>query len=118
MPLGVHPFLAPVFTGSTWNQVPPGLRKVAKKHKKPNKNPNGNNPGGGGQGGNGGGNPNPWPTYSCDPTVVTCSPGSGGTQARGATPAGAAGAAVIGFPATCLWVRRRQRRRGRGHGTA
>jgi serine/threonine-protein kinase len=31
---------------------------------------------GGGQGGNGGGTPDPWPTYSCDPTVVTCTPSS------------------------------------------
>src|ERR1051326_1373628 len=57
--LGVHPFPAPVFTGATWNQVPPGLRKVAKKHKKPNHNHDGNGNGqggnGGGQGGNGGG---------------------------------------------------------------
>jgi hypothetical protein len=103
--------------------VPPGLRKVAKKHKKPNHNRdgNGNGQGGNGQGGNGGGNPNPWPTYSCDPTVVTCTPAGGG-QGNGpnqganppapqVTPAGAAGAAVIGLPATCLWVRRRRRPR-------
>jgi serine/threonine-protein kinase len=25
----------------------------------------------------GGGSPNPWPTYSCDPTVVTCNPSGG-----------------------------------------
>ena len=36
--LGVEPFPAPVFTGATWNQVPPNLRKVAKKHKKPDHN--------------------------------------------------------------------------------
>jgi membrane peptidoglycan carboxypeptidase len=114
--LGVQPFMAPVFTGSTWNQVPPNLRKVAKK-KKPDHKHNGNNPGGGnggGQGGNGGGNPNPWPTYSCDPSVVTCTSPGGGTQDQSATPAvapaGAAGAVVIGLPATCLWVRRRRSR--------
>jgi membrane peptidoglycan carboxypeptidase len=123
--LGVETFPTPAFTGATWNQVPPGLRKVAKKHKKPNHNGNGNGNGGngGGQGGNGGGNPNPWPTYSCDPTVVTCTPAGNGpnqganTPAPGPTPAGAAGAVVIGLPVTGLWVRR-QRRRGRGRGTA
>jgi membrane peptidoglycan carboxypeptidase len=120
VPLGVEPFPTPVFTGATWNQVPPGLRKVAKKHKKPDHNRDGGPgfPGGGnGDGGNGGGNPNPWPTYSCDPTVVTCTTG-GGTQNQGAaTPAaGAAGAVVIGLPATCLWVRRRQRQRTPGRG--
>jgi membrane peptidoglycan carboxypeptidase len=124
VPLGVQAFPAPVFTGATWNQVPPGLRKVAKKAKKQDHNHNGHGHGGGnggGQGGNGGGNPNPFPTYTCDPTVVTCTPGNGqnaGGQNAGAAspavaPAGAAGAVVIGLPATCLWVRRRQRpRRG------
>jgi membrane peptidoglycan carboxypeptidase len=117
VPLGVEPFTAPVFTGTTWNQVPPGLRKVAKKKKKPDHNHNGGGQGGngGGQGGNGGGNPNPWPTYSCDPTVVTCTPTNGTnesapTPAASPTPAGAAGAIVIALPATGLWVRRRQRR--------
>ena len=33
VPLGVEQFTAPVFTGSTWNLVPPDLRKVAKKHR-------------------------------------------------------------------------------------
>jgi membrane peptidoglycan carboxypeptidase len=115
--LGVEPFTAPVFTGTTWNQVPPGLRKVAKKKKKPDHNHNGGGQGGngGGQGGNGGGNPNPWPTYSCDPTVVTCTPTNGTnesvpTPAASPAPAGAAGAVVIALPATGLWVRRRQRR--------
>jgi membrane peptidoglycan carboxypeptidase len=124
VPMGVEPFPAPVFTGATWNQVPPNLRKVAKKHKKPDHNrggdPGGGNGNGGGQGGNGGGNPNPWPTYSCDPTVVTCTPGDGTQDAAAATPvaapAGAAGAVVIGVPATCLWVRRRQRTRTPGRG--
>jgi membrane peptidoglycan carboxypeptidase len=79
VPLGVEHFTSPVFTGIPWNQVPPNLRKVAKKHKKPVNNDNGNQPGTGGGnqpgtgGGNsGGGNPNPYPTYSCDPSVVTC----------------------------------------------
>jgi membrane peptidoglycan carboxypeptidase len=126
VPLGVEPFPTPVFSGATWNQVPPGLRKVAKKHKKPDHNRDGGPgfPGGGNGGGdNGGGNPNPWPTYSCDPTVVTCTTG-GGTQNQGAAtpatpaagPTGAAGAVVIGLPATCLWVRRRQRKRTPGRG--
>ncbi|HVI36434.1 MAG TPA: penicillin-binding transpeptidase domain-containing protein, partial [Gaiellales bacterium] len=122
VPLGVEPFPAPVFTGATWNQVPPGLRKVAKKHRKPNKNRDGNPGfpvGDGGDGGNGGGNPNPFPTYTCDPTVVTCTPGDG-TQNAAANPApapaGAAGAVVIGVPATSLWVRRRQRKRTPGRG--
>ena len=34
VPLGVEQFTTPVFTGSAWNQVPPGLRKVAKKHQR------------------------------------------------------------------------------------
>src|SRR5436190_3660512 len=42
VPLGVEPFPAPVFTGQTWNQVPPNLRKVAKKHKKHDNGQNGN----------------------------------------------------------------------------
>jgi membrane peptidoglycan carboxypeptidase len=124
VPLGVEPFPTPVFTGSAWNQVPPNLRKVAKKKKKPDHNHNGGGNGNGNGGGNnGGGNPNPWPTYSCDPTVVTCTPAGNGqgngpnqganTPATQVAPAGAAGAVVIGLPATCLWVRRRQRRRGR-----
>ena len=49
--------------------MPPGLRKVAKKHKKHDNGQNGQN---GNQPGQGGQNPNPFPTYSCDPTVVTC----------------------------------------------
>jgi membrane peptidoglycan carboxypeptidase len=125
--LGVQPFPTPVFTGAPWNQVPPGLRKVAKKHKKPNHNHDGNGNGnGGGQGGNGGGNPNPWPTYSCDPTVVTCTPTGDGqnngpnqganTPASQVAPAGAAGAVVIGLPLTALWVRRRHHNRPRAKG--
>jgi membrane peptidoglycan carboxypeptidase len=120
VPLGVQPFPTPVFTGSAWNQVPPGLRKVAKKHKKHDHNGNGNQ---NGQGGGGqGGSPTPWPTYTCDPTVVTCQPdattqgGNGTLQGGGAngTPVGAAvGAIFVGLPATCLWVRRRRRVPGR-----
>ena len=112
VPLGrraVHP---PIFTGSTWNLVPPGLRKVATKHKKQNHGQNhgqnGNLPGQGS-----GGNPNPFPTYTCDPTVVTCGVAGavGGTgQTVNATPAGAAAGGIFtGLPATGLWVRRRTR---------
>ncbi len=73
MPLGVEQFTTPVFTGSTWNLVPPGLRKVAKKQKKKkNNSQNSQNGFSFGQQGQGGGNPNPFPTYSCDPSVVTC----------------------------------------------
>jgi len=32
---------------------------------------------GGGNGGNGGATPDPYPTYTCDPTVVTCTPENG-----------------------------------------
>ena len=61
VPLGVEPFPTPVFTGQTWNQVPPNLRNVAKK---PKKHDHGRP---GGQGGGQGENPTPWPTFSCDP---------------------------------------------------
>ncbi len=112
VPLGVQAFTTPVFTGSTWNQVPPGLRKTVKKHKKKDHNQDGN---GNGQGNGQGGGPNPWPTYSCDPTVVTCQPAAGNAQGVTGTTVGA-GAAVggifAGLPATCLWVRRRQRAKG------
>ena len=30
VPLGIEPFPAPVFTGQTWNQVPPSLRIVGR----------------------------------------------------------------------------------------
>jgi membrane peptidoglycan carboxypeptidase len=116
LPLPVVQFTAPVFTGQTWNLVPPNLRNVGKKHpkKKHNQNPgpgNGNNP----SPPPGNGNPNPYPTYSCDPSVVTCNPnaatGDGSTQSVSAIEAGAAmGGIVAGLPATCLWVRRRSRR--------
>ena len=42
VPLGIEPFPTPVFTGQTWNQVPPNLRNVAKKHKKHDHGQNGN----------------------------------------------------------------------------
>ena len=116
LPLPVVQFTTPVFTGQTWNLVPPNLRNVGKKHpkKKHDQNPN---PGNGGfpSPPPGNGNPNPYPTYSCDPSVVTCNPnapgGDGNTQSVSAIEAGAAmGGIFAGLPATCLWVRRRARR--------
>ena len=74
VPLGVEQFAAPVFTGSTWNEVPPGLRIVPKKHKKQDHGPGGNQ---NGHPGRGGGNPDPFPTFSCDPAFVTCGGGGG-----------------------------------------
>jgi membrane peptidoglycan carboxypeptidase len=114
VPLGVEQFAAPVFTGSTWNEVPPGLRNVPKKHKKQDHGPGGNQNGHPGQGG--GNPPTPFPTFSCDPAFVTCggaggAGGAGGTgQTVNATPAAAAAGIFAGVPATCLWVRRRRRR--------
>jgi membrane peptidoglycan carboxypeptidase len=110
VPLGAQAFPTPVFTGQAWNQVPPGLRKVAKKHKKHDPNGNGDQNGQGGQGGF----PDPWPTYSCDPTVVTCQTG-GTAPAQNGSPvgAGAGVGAVVGLPGTWLWVRRRRRVPGR-----
>jgi membrane peptidoglycan carboxypeptidase len=119
VPLGVEPFPTPVFTGQTWNQVPPNLRNVAKKPKKHDHG--GQN---GGRGGGQGGNPTPWPTYSCDPQVVTCTTGGGGGNGGGGGgglgggngglgggnggPVGAGvGLVVTGLP---LWARRRLRR--------
>jgi len=114
VPLGVEQFSAPVFTGATWNEVPPGLRKVPKKHQKHDQGQNGNGNGNdnGNGNGNGNGNPNPWPTYSCDPTVVTCQPNNGGgNQGVNGAPVGAGvGLVVTGLP---LWARRRQRAKGR-----
>jgi membrane peptidoglycan carboxypeptidase len=126
-PQGVEKFQPVVFTGSKWNEVPPNLRNAGKKHPKKKNNNNQNpNPGNGGGGqssppGNGGGNPNPYPTYSCDPSVVTCNPnappGDGTPQSVSAPAAGAAvGGILAGLPATCLWVRRRARRRVSGRG--
>jgi membrane peptidoglycan carboxypeptidase len=118
VPLGVEPFPTPVFTGQTWNQVPPGLRQVPTKHKKHDPNGNGDQNGRGGQGGPGG-FPTPWPTFSCDPAAVTCQtggtgPGGGGGLGGGGGPVGpAVGAILIGLPVTRLWVRRRRRVPGR-----
>jgi membrane peptidoglycan carboxypeptidase len=80
VPLGVQSFQPVVFTGQTWNQVPPSLRVVAKppakkKATQPQNPAGGQNPNPGG----GGGNPNPYPTYSCDPSVVTCDPNAPAT---------------------------------------
>jgi membrane peptidoglycan carboxypeptidase len=116
VPLGVEQFPTPVFTGTAWNQVPPGLRNVGK----PKKPGHGHN---GGGNGNGNGGPTPFPTFSCDPALVTCQPGNGGGGNGGgnggfggggpvnAAPAGAGlGAVVIALP---VWLlRRRQRANG------
>ncbi len=119
VPLGIEPFPTPVFTGAAWNNVPPNLRKVAKKHKKPTHgHGKGNGHGNGNQGGGqpGGGNPNPFPTYSCDPSVVTCG-AAGTTQSVTATRTGAAiGGGFAALPPTAAWVRRRMRRRGSRRG--
>jgi membrane peptidoglycan carboxypeptidase len=123
--IGVQQFATPVFSGDTWNQVPPGLRKVAKKHKKKqhgNGNGNGNgNPFGGPGGGN---NPTPFPSYSCDPTVVTCDGGNGNGNGNVPTdnptanttgPPGV-GAVLVGVPTTLLWAGRRLRKKKRARG--
>jgi membrane peptidoglycan carboxypeptidase len=125
VPLGIEPFPTPVFTGQTWNQVPPNLRVV----KKPKNHDHGGPGQGGGPGGGQGGNPTPWPTYTCDPQVVTCTTGTGGGGGglggggnggpgglgggnggggvNGGPVAGGVGLVVTGLP---LWVRRRLRR--------
>ena len=124
--LGIEPFPAPVFSGETWNQVPPNLRNAGQKHKKHDHGQNGNQ---GGQNGNGNGNPTPFPTFSCDPQVVTCTPdngnggagggtgglgGTGGTGGVNGGPAGTGtGLVVTGLP---LWARRRLRARARRRG--
>ena len=97
VPLGVEPFPTPVFTGQTWNQVPPNLRNVAKK---PKKHDHG---GPGGRGGGQGGNPTPWPTYSCDPQVVTCTTGGGGGNGGGGV--WAAATAVWAAATAARWAR-------------
>ena len=113
VPLGVEQFTAPTFTGTTWNLVPPNLRKVAKKHKKQNHNNQNGNGNPFGLPAQGTGNPNPFPTYSCDPSVVTCgSAGNTGGQSVSAVPMSTAVGGLLGLPATCLWVRRRTRSRG------
>jgi len=117
VPLGIEPFPAPVFTGQTWNQLPPNLRNAGKKHKKHDKGQNGN--------GDGNGNPSPTPTFSCDPQLVTCAtdPGNGGGNGGfGGTGGGTGtgfgggtgGTAGVGLVVTGLplWaLRRRQRAR-------
>jgi membrane peptidoglycan carboxypeptidase len=130
VPLGVQPFPTPVFTGQLWNQVPPNLRNAGKKHKKPDHGRHGDQ---NGQNGNQGDNPTPWPTYSCDPTVVTCATdngsgtgtgtggGTGGTGGlggggtggvNGAPIGGGVGLVVTGLP---LWARRRVQQRRLRH---
>jgi hypothetical protein len=102
--MGVQTFSAPVFTGATWNLVPPGQRTVPKKARKGDKGRHNGQP-------SGPANPYPYPTYSCNPSVVTCGQ-AGATQSVSATKAGAAvGGILAAVPATCLWVRRRQRKR-------
>ncbi|HEX3194489.1 MAG TPA: transglycosylase domain-containing protein [Streptosporangiaceae bacterium] len=121
VPLGIEPFPTPVFTGQTWNQVPPNLRNAGKTHKKHDHGRPGDH---GGQGGGQGGNPNPWPTFSCDPGV-TCTPGdgggggglggggNGGGGGLGGGPVGAgSGLVVTGLP---LWARRRMQQRRLRH---
>jgi membrane peptidoglycan carboxypeptidase len=106
VPLGVEPFPAPVFTGTAWNLVPSGLRVSAPK-KKNHGNPTG--------GPSSPGNPDPFPTYSCDPSQVTCGTPQDNQQSVSATLVGGAGTVggiFAGLPATCLWVRRRMRKRG------
>jgi hypothetical protein len=88
LPLPVVQFTTPVFTGQAWNLVPPNLRNVGKKHpkKKNHQNQNQNSNPGNGVPTPPTQNPNPYPTYSCDPQVVTCNPnaptgdGTGNTQ--------------------------------------
>ena len=120
VPLGVEPFPTPVFTGQTWNQVPPNLRNVGEKPKKHDHG--GQN---GGRGGGQGENPTPWPTFSCDPQVVTCTTGGGGGGGNGngngggfgggnggglggGPVTGGVGLVVTGLP---LWARRRLQHR-------
>ena len=122
VPLGVEPFTAPVFTGSTWNEVPPGLRIIPQKHKKPDHGHNGNHNGNhNGQPGQGGGNPHPFPfpTFSCDPSLVTCTAGGNGQTVNG-TPVGAAAAGGVfaGLPALGLCARRRRHKRERAKGAS
>jgi membrane peptidoglycan carboxypeptidase len=121
LPLGAQQFPPAVFTGGKWVLAPPNLLKSGKPHKKKHQNPGPGNgfptppPGNG--------NPNPYPTYSCDPTAVTCNPntqggtGGGGTQSVNATEVGAAvGGIFAAVPATGLWVRRRTRKQLRKRG--
>jgi membrane peptidoglycan carboxypeptidase len=118
VPLGIEPFPTPVFTGQTWNQVPPNLRNAGKKHKKHDHGQDNNQ---NGQNGNGDGNPTPWPTYTCDPQVVTCATdngggtgglgGTGGTGGLGGGTGGVGGGVGLVVTGLPLWARRRLRRR-------
>jgi hypothetical protein len=97
LPLGVEPFQPPVFTGSQWNLVPPGLRKVPKPHRDHQ------------DGGPGPLPPGPFPFPGGPPS------GGGNTQAVNATAAGAAAGGVFAtLPGAFSRVRRRPRKRGRG----
>jgi membrane peptidoglycan carboxypeptidase len=124
VPLGVETYTAPVFTGQTWNLVPPNLRVVPKKKKAGNKNDknnqwwnqgnnNGNN--GGNNNGDNGGNNNGGNGNGGNNNGGNGNGGNG--QSVGATRVGAAGGGIlIELPATLLWVRRRRRKRGHGSG--
>jgi len=114
VPLGVEQWPTPTFTGGKWNEVPPNLRAVAKKKKKVKKHSVNGNPAGLPTAPP---NPYPFPTYSCDPSVVTCGAAGGTGQSVTATRVGAAADGIFaGLPATGLWVRRRMRKRGPGRG--
>ncbi len=119
VPLGIEQFPTPVFTGSTWNEVPPGLRVIPAKPKKPHHGQNGNQHGRPGRGGgNPNPNPNPFPTFVCDPSLVTCGTAGGNGQTVNGAPVGAPAAGVIfaGLPALGLGARRRRRKRERAKG--
>ncbi len=110
VPLGVEQFQPPVFTGQAWNLVPPNLRVVPKppsdKHHHHGPPGQGSPPSGG--------NPSPCNSQQSFCNPATQQPGGGGNA--GTVNGTAAGAAVGGIfaalPATCLWVRRRTRKRG------
>jgi len=115
VPMGLEQWPAPVFTGAKWNEVPPNLRVAPKKKVK--KHSHNGNPTTGLPSSPANPNPNPFPTYSCDPSQVTCGGPVGIGQSVSATRVGgAAGGIVAGLPATGLWVRRRMRKRGTGRG--
>ena len=115
VPMGLEQWPTPVFTGAKWNEVPPGLRVAPKEKKKKVKKH--------GLSGNLAGvpsspaNPYPFPTYSCDPSVVTCgAPGGTGQSVTATRVGGAAGGISAGLPAIGLRVRRRRHKRGPGRG--
>jgi membrane peptidoglycan carboxypeptidase len=120
VPMGVEQFNPVVFTGTQWNLVPPNLRHPAKPKNNKKKGSQGGNPTG-----QPSAPPNPYPTYSCDPTFGACQPNPNPTPTFSVPPGpgqnAAASAAAVGgvftaLPVTCLWVRRRTRKRGRGRG--